>query len=154
MPTHVEIVAAERRVLEDDVDEILAPTPQGQVGILPRHAPLLTLLSPGELRLKKGDDEIILAVGGGFMEVGENQVVILADSAERAEEIDIARAEEARRRAASRIAAHTPDVDVQRAQLALSRSLARERAVERFRRRGGARPRSGQTDSELPSGLA
>src|SRR5687767_2074712 len=146
MPTHVEIIAAERRVLEDDVDEVLAPTPQGQVGILPRHAALLTLLSPGELRLKKGDEEIVLAVGGGFMEVGESRVVILADSAERAEEIDLARVEEAKQRAAARLAARTAEVDISRAQLALARSLAREQAVQRVRRRGG-RSRSTTGDS-------
>jgi F-type H+-transporting ATPase subunit epsilon len=151
MPTHVEVIAAERRVLEDDVDEVLAPTPQGQVGILPRHAPLLTLLSPGALRLKKGDDEVVLAVGGGFMEVSENRVVVLADSAERAEEIDLARVQEAKQRAAARLAARTTDVDVERAQLALARSLAREQAVQRVRRRGG-RARSTPGDAELPPG--
>jgi F-type H+-transporting ATPase subunit epsilon len=149
MPTHVEIVAAERRVLEDEVDEVLAPTLQGQIGVLPRHAPLLTLLAPGELRLKKGTDEIVIAVGGGFMEVANNRVVVLADSAERAEEIDVARAEEARRRAAARIAERPPEVDVERAQLAMARALARLQAVERLRRRGG-RPRAGPSDSEVP----
>jgi F-type H+-transporting ATPase subunit epsilon len=140
MPLHIEIVSAERRVLEDDVDEVLAPTTEGQIGILPRHAALLTLLAPGEMHLKKGASETILAVGGGFLEVNDNRVVVLADSAERAEEIDIARAEEARRRAAERIAARSRDVDVQRAQAALARSLARIRAVERVRPRGGRRP--------------
>jgi F-type H+-transporting ATPase subunit epsilon len=139
MPTHIEIVAAERRVLEDDVDEVLAPTPKGQVGILPRHAAMLTLLVPGELRLKKGGDETILAVGGGFLEVNDNRVVILADSAERAEEIDVARAEEARRRAVARITSHSRDIDLERAQAALRRSLARIHAAERVRQRGGRR---------------
>lgn len=140
MPTHIEIVAAERRVLEDDVDEVLAPTPNGQVGILPRHAAMLTILVPGELRLKKGSDETILAIGGGFLEVNNNRIVILADSAERADEIDVARAEEARRRAATRLASQSRDVDMERARIALSRSLARIRAAERVRQRGGRRP--------------
>src|SRR5919202_4334210 len=131
MPLHLEVVAAERSVFSDDVDEVLAHTLAGQIGILPHHAPLLTLLAPGELRLRRGGEEIALAVGGGFLEVGDNRVVVLADSAERAEEIDVARAEEARRRAAERLAARTPEVDMQRAQAALARALARLRAVER-----------------------
>ncbi|MGH2370886.1 MAG: ATP synthase F1 subunit epsilon, partial [Chloroflexota bacterium] len=84
MPLHVEVVAAERPILDQDVDEVLATTTQGQVGILPRHAPMLTLLAPGAVRLRRGDDETVLAVGGGFLEVSANRVVILADSAERA----------------------------------------------------------------------
>jgi len=146
MPTHVEIVAAERRVLEDDVDELVAPTPDGQIGILPRHAALLTLLVPGEMRLKKGDQETVLAIGGGFLEVADNRVTILVDSAERAEEIDIARAEEARRRAADRVQSRGREVDLDRAQMALSRSMARIRVVERVRQRGGhSRPMPTET---------
>lgn len=137
MPMHVEVVAAERRVLEDTVDEIMAPTPDGQIGILPHHAALLTLLAPGELRLQKGGDEIVVAIGGGFLEVADDRVVILADSAERAEEVDLARAEEARRRAIERLAARSPEVDVERAQVALARALARLHAVDRLRRRTG-----------------
>jgi F-type H+-transporting ATPase subunit epsilon len=137
MPTHVEIVAAERRVLEDDVDEVNAPTPKGHIGVLPRHAPMLTLLAPGELRLKKGETETVLAIGGGFLEVGDNRVVILADSAERAEEIDVTRAEEARRRASARLESNSREVDSARAQASLQRALARIRAVERVRQRGG-----------------
>jgi F-type H+-transporting ATPase subunit epsilon len=139
MPTHVEIVSAERRVLEDDVDEVLAQTTEGQIGILPRHAPLLTILVPGEMRLKKGTEETVLAIGGGFLEVADNRVIVLADAAERADEIDIARAEEARRRAQTRIESHSREVDLTRAQSALARSLARIHAVERIRQRGRAR---------------
>ncbi|MBI3974123.1 MAG: F0F1 ATP synthase subunit epsilon [Chloroflexi bacterium] len=140
MPLHVDVVAAERSVLSETVDEVLANTPGGQIGVLPRHAPLLTLLSPGEVRLKKGADEVVLAIAGGFMEVGDNRVVILADSAERAEEIDVARAEEARRRALARLAQRAPDIDYERARAALARALARLQAVERMRRRRGSRP--------------
>jgi len=149
MPTHVEIVAAERRVLEDDVDEIVAPTPDGQIGILPRHAAVLTLLVPGEMRLKKGDQETVLAIGGGLLEVADNRVTILVDSAERAEEIDIARAEEARRRAADRVQSRGREVDLDRAQMALSRSMARIRVVERVRQRGG-RSRQMPTETGFP----
>ena len=151
MPTHIEIVSAERRVLEDDVDEVLAQTTEGQIGILPRHAPMLTLLVPGEMRLKKGDQETILAIGGGFLEVAGNRVIVLADSAERAEEIDVARAEEARRRAQTRLEARSREVDVERAQASLRRSLARIRAVERTRQRGG-RGRPMPSTSDVPGG--
>jgi len=131
-------------VLSEDVEEVLANTLAGQIGVLPHHAPLLTLLAPGELRLRRGTEEIMLAVGGGFLEVDNNQVVVLADSAERSEEIDIARAEEARQRAAARLSARTPEVDMQRAQAALARSLARLRVAERTRRRS-PRPQVGTT---------
>ncbi|HEV2124974.1 MAG TPA: F0F1 ATP synthase subunit epsilon [Chloroflexota bacterium] len=153
MPTHIEIVSAERRLLEDDVDEVIAPTDRGQIGILPRHAAMLTLLIPGELRLKKGGEEQIIAIGGGFLEVGDNRVTILADSAERAEEVDIARAEEARRRAMARLTSRSREVDVERAQLALSRSLARIKAVEHSRQRGGRAPRPTLTGSGYPPDL-
>src|SRR5919199_2438588 len=114
MPIRVEIVAAERQLLDEEFDEVLAQTPAGQIGILPRHAPLLTLLVPGELMLRRGGEDTIVAVGGGFMEVGHNHVVILADSAERAEEIDIARAEEARQRAQQRLGTRAPEIDQER----------------------------------------
>src|SRR5438046_4627500 len=135
MPLHVDVVAAERSVLSEEVDEVLARTIEGQIGILPHHAPLLTLLAPGEVLLRRGGNDESLADGGRFREVGNNQVVILADSAERAEEVDVARAEEARRRAAQRLSARSSEIDVERAQAALSRALARLRAAERVRRR-------------------
>jgi F-type H+-transporting ATPase subunit epsilon len=96
----VEIVTAERQVLaEDDVDMVVAPGSEGVVGILPRHAPLLTLLNPGVIRIKKNGAESAMAVGGGFLQVNSDRVLILADTAERADEIDAARAEESRRQA-------------------------------------------------------
>ena len=101
----VEIVTAERQVLaEDDVDMVVAPGSEGVVGILPRHAPLLTLLNPGVIRIKKNGAESAMAVGGGFLQVNSDRVLILADAAERAEEIDAARAEEARRQAEQALA--------------------------------------------------
>src|SRR4029077_2547291 len=100
MPLRVQIVTAEREVFaEDDVDMVVAPGADGVVGILPRHAPLLTTLVPGVVRIKKGGGEESMSVGGGFLQVARDQVLILADTAERADEIDAARAEEGRRRA-------------------------------------------------------
>lgn len=88
MPIHLEIVTAERVVLSDDVDMINAPTKDGRVGILPRHAPLLTILEIGELDIVKNGVTTPFAVSGGFMEVLPHRVTILADTAERADEID------------------------------------------------------------------
>jgi F-type H+-transporting ATPase subunit epsilon len=135
----VEIVDAERQVLaEDDVDMVVAPGSEGVVGILPRHAPLLTTLKPGEIRIKKGGTESAMVVGGGFLQVNADRVLVLADTAERADEIDEARAEEARRRAEQALqealrGGGTAQVEAARA--ALGRSLALIN-VARRRRRG------------------
>src|SRR5512135_2505252 len=96
---HLDIVTLERVVISEDVDYVSAPGIDGVLGILPRHEPLLTALSFGELRYKKGDQESTFAIGGGFMEVRPDKVTVLADSAEHAEEIDEQRAEQARERA-------------------------------------------------------
>ncbi len=135
---HLEIVTAERTLLtEDDVDEVVAPGTEGQLGILPSHAALVTTLEPGELRVKKGGTESAFAITGGFMEVLHNKVVILADAAERADEIDLERAQAARRRAEESLAKHEADVDLAMVEAALKRSLARLRIAERRRSRGG-----------------
>jgi F-type H+-transporting ATPase subunit epsilon len=100
MPLTLEIVTAERQVLaEDNVDMVIAPAVDGEVGILPHHAPLITVLQIGELRLKKGSDEQSIIIAGGFLEVLNDKVTILADVAERLDEIDVAAAEQARTRA-------------------------------------------------------
>jgi F-type H+-transporting ATPase subunit epsilon len=100
MPLTLEIVTAERQVfLDDDVDMVIAPAVDGEVGILPHHAPLITVLQIGELRVKKGADEQSIVIAGGFMEVFAGTVTILADAAEHSEEVDIAAAEQARARA-------------------------------------------------------
>ncbi|MCH7492193.1 F0F1 ATP synthase subunit epsilon [Patescibacteria group bacterium] len=94
-----EITTPERTVYSDTVDEVILPTLSGEIGILPNHIPLVSVIKPGEIRIKKGSEESSLAVSGGFIEVQPNKVIVLADTAERAEEIDEARAEEARQRA-------------------------------------------------------
>ena len=131
----LDIVTAERVVFSEDVDMVVAPGVEGTLGILPHHAPLMTMLQPGELRVKKGGDEVSLAVSGGFLEVRPDRVIILADTAERADEIDITRAEAAKRRAQQRLVKPTPDIDMARAEAALARSLARLKVVEKRRRR-------------------
>ena len=132
----LEIVTAERVVYSEDVDMVIAPGVEGQLGILPHHTPLMTTLQAGELRVKRGGEEVSLAISGGFLEVRPDRVVVLADAAERAEEIDIARAEEARHRAQEQLAVRRlPGIDEVQAEAALHRSLARLKVVETVRRR-------------------
>jgi F-type H+-transporting ATPase subunit epsilon len=99
MPLHCEIITQERRVFDEEVDIVIAPGIEGEMGILPHHAPIVTALDFGELRVRRGQMEESFAIGGGVLQVANNRVIVLADSAEHAEEIDMARAEDARRRA-------------------------------------------------------
>jgi len=131
----LDIVTAERVVFSEDVDVVLAPGVEGQLGVLPHHAPLMTILEPGELLVRKGGEEFFMAVSGGFLEVRPDRIIVLADTAERAEEIDIARAEEAKQRAKQWLKEGIPDVDRALAEAALRRALVRLGAVERIRRR-------------------
>ena len=136
-----EVVTAERTVLEDDVDMVVAPGIGGQLGILPHHAPLVTSLTYGELIIhREGKEDEFIAIGGGFMEVGPEHVTILADSAERASEIDEARAEAARQRAQELVTQkQREDADFVRAEAALRRSMLRLKVAKRKRRAGGRR---------------
>ncbi len=131
----LDIVTAERAVYSEEVDVVVAPGIEGQLGILPHHAPLMTMLEPGELLVRKGGEEVSMAITGGFLEVRPDRIIVLADAAERDEEIDIARAEAAKRRAQERLAHPTPEVDIARAEAALRRSLARLKVGEKRRRR-------------------
>ena len=141
MPTmRFEIVTGERVVYAGDVDSVVTPGAAGELGVLPNHAPLLTPLLPGELRVTKDGQEQAMAVSGGFLEVLGNTVTVLADAAEHAEEIDLERAQEAIRRAEQRIASREADLDLARAVAALRR--AETRAVVARRRPGSQPPRS------------
>src|SRR5437762_2956905 len=122
---HVEVVTAERELYNGEADLVSAPSAEGRVGILPRHAALLTLLVPGELRIKLGAEEEPLFVSGGFLEVFEDTVTILADTAEQAEEIDQARAQAARRRAEERLANAQSEIERAELQGALQRAINR-----------------------------
>src|SRR5947209_13010274 len=128
MPLSLVIVTAERMVLSEDGFEIVvAPGIEGQLGILPRHAPLMTILDIGELRARRGAEEIHMALAGGFLEVRDDTVTILADAAEHSEEIDIARAEAARRRAEEAMATRRSDIDVAAVMAAARRADVRVR---------------------------
>jgi len=131
----LEVVTAERMVFSDDVNMVVAWGTEGQLGILPHHAPLMTMLRPGDLLIRKDDGEEYLAISGGFLEVRPDKVIILADACERAEEIDVTRAEAAKRRAEEILKARLPQVDAAAAEAALRRSLARLKVAEKKRRR-------------------
>jgi len=132
----LDIVTAEQAVYSEEVEMVIAPGVEGQLGILPHHIPLMTTLQAGELRIKKGGEEISLAISGGFLEIRPDRVVVLADAAERAEEIDVARAEAAKRRAQERLTErHVYQIDGARAEAALRRSLARLKVAAEVRRR-------------------
>jgi F-type H+-transporting ATPase subunit epsilon len=137
----VDIVTAERVVLsEEDVDRLIVPGIEGELGVLPLHAPLLTSIQPGVLRVVKGEEETTMAITGGFIEVRENRITILADAAERGDEIDVARVEEARRRAEERLASREATIDIVKAEMALKRALVRLKAAEQIRRRRRGTP--------------
>lgn len=133
----LEIVTVERTVFSDDVNAVVAWGVEGQLGILPHHAPLMTMLQPGDLLIRKDKEEQYLAISGGFLEVRPDKVIILADACERVEEIDVARAEEAKIRAEEILKTRPPDVDTVAIEAALRRSLARLKVAERRRRRPG-----------------
>ena len=138
MPLAFELVTADRVVLQDNaVDAVTAPGTDGELGILPHHVPLITTLSVGELRIRKGREETSIAISGGFMEVTGTKVLILADAAERSDEIDEARAEEARNRAEEALANRRDQVSAAESEAALKRAIVRLRVAQR--RRTGAR---------------
>jgi F-type H+-transporting ATPase subunit epsilon len=138
MPLTVEIVTVERKVLEESgIDEVIAPGIDGQLAVLPQHAAFMTMLAPGELILKKGAEEQAFVVTGGFFEVLKDKVVVLADAAERADEIDVTRAEEARERARLAIERRESTEDLAMAAAALQRAMIRLRIAENRRRRTG-----------------
>jgi len=138
----LELVTAERLVYSDDVDMVVAWGMEGQMAILPFHAPLMTMLQPGELIVKKGGQESYLAVTGGFLEIRPDAVIVLADACERADEIDVVRAQEARKRASELMKAPPTEVDLAAAEAALRRSMVRLKVAEKIRRRRGQVPKS------------
>ena len=140
MPIKIEVVTAERLVYSDSVDMVIAPGTEGEVGILPHHTPLMTLLKPGELIIKKGSEETELAVTGGFLEIRPDRIIVLADAAERADEIDEARAEAAKKRAQERLAQPIPEIDKAHAEAALRRALVRLEVAQKRKKRRNIPP--------------
>lgn len=137
---HVTIITAQHSVFEGEAEQVIAPGSEGQMTILPRHAPLLTTLDLGELRVRERGEDVGVFVAGGFLEVNNNVVTVLADEAERAENIDEQGAQEARRRAQARVEQSTGDRGAEAAAIAeLDRAVGRLRVAELHRQRGGRR---------------
>ena len=137
LPTHLtlEVVTPDRSVVTDRVDEVEIPGAEGYFGVLPGHTPLLAMLQVGELWFRKGPEKVYLSIAFGFAEVLPDRVTILAQLAEKADEIDIARAEAARRRADERITKPAPEMDYERARIAMMKALIRLQVASRSRSR-------------------
>lgn len=127
IPSHLDlqIVTPDRLIVQEQVDEVEIPGAEGYFGVLPGHTPLLASLAVGELWYRKGQEKFYLSLAFGFAEVLPDRVTILARLAERAEEIDVERAELARRRAEERLSQSTSDFDYERARIALTKSIMR-----------------------------
>ena len=134
LPTQIElqIVTPERLVVREQVDEVQIPGSEGYFGVLPGHTPLLASLAVGELWYRKGQEKTFVSIAGGFAEVLPDRVTLLATLAERAEDIDVARAESAKQRAEQRLAAPRSDIDYERARLALQKSIVRLQVSSRI----------------------
>jgi F-type H+-transporting ATPase subunit epsilon len=133
----VDIVSAEGELYSGPAEMVFAPGSEGELGITPRHAPLLTLLKPGEVRVKNGDVEQSIFVGGGALEVQPKKVTVLADTAVRAKDLDEAAALEAKRRAEDAMSQRSEKVDIAQAQAELVRAIAQLKMLERLRKRPG-----------------
>ncbi len=121
----LEIATPERMVVREDVEEAQIPAKNGYLGVLPGHAPLLAQLKPGEISYRRAGRTRRLAITAGFVEVLPDQTKVLVESAEKAEEIDVSRAQSARQRAEERLRHAGPDTDIERARVALERALVR-----------------------------
>src|SRR6188768_10038 len=131
MPLQLEIVTPERAVFSDEVDAVFCPGIEGELGVLPHHAPLLSTLGIGELRIRKGGEEEYFAIAGGFVQVRPDKVVVMAETADLASEIDLEAAQTARREAERALEeGFTEDADLARARAAMERALLRIRVAE------------------------
>lgn len=137
LPTHLtlEVVTPDRSVVQERVDEVEIPGAEGYFGVLPGHTPLLAMLHVGELWYRKGNETVYLSIAFGFAEVLPDRVTVLAQLAEKADEIDIARAERAKRRAEERITTPAAEMDYERARIAMMKSLIRLQVASRARTR-------------------
>ena len=133
MAIHVNIVSAEGAIFEGDADMVFAPAKAGEVGIAPRHAPLITTLKPGSVRVQSGDSEKLFYVTGGILEVQPHLITVLADSALHAEQLDEAEALAARERAREMLQGRAEGIDLAAAQAALVEAEARYRAAQQLK---------------------
>ena len=131
----LEIVTPEKMIFSGEVSSVLAWGVEGQLGILPHHAPLMTMLQPGDLMIRKNKEEDYFVISGGFLEVRPDKVIVLADACERADEINVTRAEEAKKKAQETMKASPMSAEAASAEAALRRSLARLKVAEKKRRK-------------------
>ena len=131
---HVDIVSAEREIFSGEADMVFAPAEQGELGIAPRHAPLLTRMKPGVVRVQLGSEEQVFYVSGGILEIQPHVVTVLSDTAQRAADIDEAAAQDAKRKAEEALANQSGELDVARAQAELLEAVARLKALEKIRK--------------------
>jgi F-type H+-transporting ATPase subunit epsilon len=137
MPIQLEIVTPERLAYSDEVDAVVLPGSEGELGVLPHHAPLVAMLGVGELRIRKGGAEESFAIVGGFLQVRPDKVVVMAETADMASEIDLATAQEARKEAERALATgYSEGADLAAARAALQQALLRIRVAERRHREG------------------
>ncbi|HEX5827261.1 MAG TPA: F0F1 ATP synthase subunit epsilon [Candidatus Limnocylindrales bacterium] len=137
MPLHLEIVTPERLAFSEEVDMVLVPGIEGELGILPHHTPLVSLLGVGELKIRKGGDEESFAIAGGFLQVRPDKVVVMAETAEIGSDIDLERAKQARAEAEKALeSGYVEGADLSAARAELQRALVRIRVAERRRREG------------------
>jgi len=137
MTIHLEIVTPERLAYSDEVDAVVLPGSEGELGVLPHHAPLVSTLGVGELRIRKGGAEESFAIVGGFLQVRPDKVVVMAETADMASEIDLEKAQEARREAERALeTGYSEGVDLSAARAALQHALLRIRVAERRHREG------------------
>lgn len=134
MTLHLEIITPEKVVYKNDVDQVVAPTVTGQITILPNHVGLVTKIVPGEIIVRKGGSNQILAVTGGFMEVGNNNVSLLADYVERAEDIEVLKAQEAQKRAEKLMEEKTSDHDFKIAQGDLLKAITALKVATKYKK--------------------
>lgn len=138
MKLHLDIVTPEKKIHSEEADEVIVPTPSGQIGILPHHISLLTKIAPGELTIKNAGKEHILAITGGFLEVSDNKVTILAEYAIRSEDIEVGKAEEAQKKAQEllkKAKENESERDFEFAQSELRKSILQLKIAEKYRRR-------------------
>jgi F-type H+-transporting ATPase subunit epsilon len=140
MPLQLEIVTPEKLAYQDEVDSVVLPGSEGEIGVLPHHAPLVSMLGAGELRLRKGGTEESFAIVGGFLQVLPDKVVVMAETADMASEIDLERAQEARRQAEQALeGGFVEGADLAAARASLQTALIRIRVAERRHREGPRR---------------
>lgn len=142
MNIHLEVITPEKVIYESEADEIIAPTVNGQIGILPNHIGLLTKIVPGELIIRKGNNQYLLAITGGFLEVNNNNVSILADYAIKAEDVEIARAQEAQKKAEKLMLEKATEKDFKVAQAELVKAVLELRVANKIKKRPAATPQS------------